>query len=41
MKRFELLWNARLRFLSRTVNIDNLLFKVFSVYVVSFVPTLS
>ena len=41
MKCFELFWNARLRFLSETVNIDDALFRVFFLcgsYIVKLTP---
>ena len=41
MKYFELFSNARLRFVSETVNIDNVFFRVFSLYVISFVLKIS
>ena len=41
MKCFKLFWYACLKFPLETVNIDNDLFRVFSLYVISFVPTLS
>ena len=39
LKCFEHFWNARLKFLSETVNIYNVLFRVLSLYVTSFVLT--